>query len=245
MTRRGSKTSFLASLVHPSECGAFSNTFPDIVDVKNPSDGSLGMPNAQIVRAIRSRVPGTIPLSVAIGDATDEPEVYIDRAVKAASCGADFVKVGLYDFTDRGAELRFLEKLCGAVDIAVVAAWYADRLCGRDVSSIPAPAKSAGVSGCLLDTYKKDGKKITDCLDFKALGGFIKACADQSVFSAVAGGLGLDDARWIRELAPDVAGFRGAIASGARSGTGLDRDAVDSIRKMLCRRPSAVSPACN
>lgn len=67
----------------------------DIIDVKNPAEGALGAPEPAVLRAVRRVVPSHVPLSVALGDAPHMPGTLALAAAGAASCGADYVKVGL------------------------------------------------------------------------------------------------------------------------------------------------------
>src|SRR5512136_2742019 len=68
----------------------------DIVDIKNPAEGSLGAPVPATIRAVRTCVPRPQRISVAIGDMPNLPGTAALAALGAAACGADDVKVGLW-----------------------------------------------------------------------------------------------------------------------------------------------------
>jgi hypothetical protein len=65
----------------------------DIVDVKRPSEGSLGANFPWVVRSIKDL--SDKPVSAAIGDFRFLPGGAAMAAYGAACAGADFVKVGL------------------------------------------------------------------------------------------------------------------------------------------------------
>ncbi len=217
---------------------------PDYADVKNPSQGSLGMPDIKVIREIRKRIPKEIPLSVAIGDAdhVNGAAFYIKRALAAVHAGADIIKVGLYDFADRERMFVFLSTLKKAVSkTPIVAALYADIYGADFIVRFPAIAKDSGIHGCLLDTYKKDGgKKLTDFLNIETLGDFAADCRKHGLLSAIAGGLDEGDIEWLLALKPcvDVAGFRGAVCKGPRGGIGIDVKKLKSVKEKIAYKKS-------
>ncbi|MER3458082.1 MAG: hypothetical protein C4309_05110, partial [Chloroflexota bacterium] len=88
----------------------------------------------------------------------------------AASCGADYVKVGLWGPQSEAEAIALLREVRRAVsafpNVAVIAAGYADaHRAGRlDPRLLPRIARDAGVTGCLLDTALKDGRGLFDLL---------------------------------------------------------------------------------
>ena len=223
MKIRNNAVKLLVSVIDASECGAIRACPPDIVDLKNPADGSLGMPDVDTIRSVKKSIPAGLPLSVAIGDAIDDVGLYIARAKLAQEAGADIVKVGLFEFERARREEIFLSRLCRSVRVPVVAAWYADRL-QRPLSELPEPAARAGVRGCLIDSYDKSGGSLTDYVSLADMEAYIEKCGELDVYSALAGSLGERDIEWLLRLKPDIAGFRGAVASGERGEPGIDAE---------------------
>src|SRR4051794_21319898 len=143
----------------------------DVVDAKNPAEGSLGAPAPGVIAEVRDVVPAEWPLSVAIGDLPCLPGTAALAAVGAARSGAAYVKLGLYGGArpeDFAAVLRAAQEAVDG-DAAVIAVAYAD---AERVPSGPlAPsqlvtvAREAGVSGCLIDTAIKDGRGLLSWLD--------------------------------------------------------------------------------
>ena len=68
----------------------------DIVDVKNPDEGSLGAPSPGSIERVREVVPPERPVSAAIGDMPNLPGTAALAALGAARSGAAYVKVGLW-----------------------------------------------------------------------------------------------------------------------------------------------------
>jgi len=229
MTTRDSAVKLLVSVIDASECGAIRACPPDIVDLKNPTEGSLGMPDIETIREVKKSIPAGLPLSVAIGDAVDDAQPYIARAKLAHEAGADIVKVGLFGFESARREELFLSRLCSCVCVPVVAAWYADRI-ERPIAALPEPAARAGVRGCLIDSYLKTGGGLTDYVSLADMEAYIGKCRELDVFSALAGSLGERDIEWLLRLKPDVAGFRGAVTKGERGEPGIDVDRLSFYR---------------
>ncbi len=85
----------LVSVVDAAEARLAVAGGADIVDVKNPAEGSLGAPEPGTLTRVRDAVPADVPLSVAIGDLPSLPGTAALAALGAARCGAAYVKVGL------------------------------------------------------------------------------------------------------------------------------------------------------
>lgn len=223
MKIRNSVVKLLVSVIDASECSAIRECPPDIADLKNPGDGSLGMPAVETICNVKKSIPASLPLSVAIGDAIDDVEMYIARAKLAEKAGADIVKVGLFGFESAQHEEHFLSRLCRSVCVPVVAAWYADRL-KRHLHELPELAARAGARGCLIDSYDKTGGSLTDYVSLADMEAYVEKCGALDVYSALAGSLGEHDIKWLLRLKPDIAGFRGAVASGERGEPGIDAE---------------------
>jgi len=67
----------------------------DILDVKNPREGSLGANFPWAIRAVVDLVDGRVPVSATIGDLDFKPGTASLVALGAAVAGADYIKAGL------------------------------------------------------------------------------------------------------------------------------------------------------
>jgi uncharacterized protein (UPF0264 family) len=216
----------LVSVIDPSECAAFSR-WPHYLDIKNPSDGSLGMPSPETVNRIRKIVGDRAVISAAIGDATDNVELYTERAVAVTHAGADIIKVGLFSFKDIKSASDFLSAIKRNLAITgkvskVVCAMYADKADKKFLKDFPAMARTTGMWGCLIDTYGKANGKLTVYMEQKELKQFTADCKKNGVASALAGGLEISDICWLADIAPDIVGFRSAVVKNSRAQTGVD-----------------------
>src|SRR6185295_9594756 len=80
----------LVSVVDAAEAAAAAAAGADIVDVKNPAEGSLGAPSPAVIERVRAAVPPALPVSVAIGDMPNLPGTAALAALGAARSGASF-----------------------------------------------------------------------------------------------------------------------------------------------------------
>ncbi len=199
---------------------------PDFLDLKDPRDGSLGMPSLATIEAVRTAAGDAVTFSTAIGDAAYEPELYAQRAINAALAGADIVKVGLKTVSAEQASW-FFAAIRRALNARapytrLVAGFYADLMDENDLKKLPAAAQSAGVWGCLIDTFDKVGKRLGHYYGPETLAGFTADCRGRGLKSALAGGLTESDLLWLDEAEPDIVGFRSAVTRGARHESGID-----------------------
>jgi len=221
----------LVSVVDADEARAAAAAGADIVDVKNPAEGSLGAPAPDVIERVRAAVGPEIPVSVAIGDMPNLPGTAALAALGAARSGATFVKVGLWGSAtvpDAVALLRAVR--LAAADAVVVAGAYADarRVAPEPLAPelLPSVASMAGVKWCLLDTAVKDGRGLFDWISPDA---FVANAHDLGLQVALAGALRAEDLPAARASGADVAGVRSAACvDGVRSGP-LDAERVRAL----------------
>ena len=228
----------LVSVVDAEEARIAAEAGADIVDVKNPAEGSLGAPAPAVIAEVRAAVPEELPVSVAIGDMPNLPGTAALAALGAARSGATFVKVGLWGVSaqaDAVALLRAVRE--AAADAVVVAGAYADarRVAPAPLAPelLPRVAHAAGVRVCLLDTAVKDGRGLFDWLAPVDLASFVEEAHALNLQVALAGALRADDLPTVRACGADIVGVRSAAcADGARSGP-LDVARVRALRGAL------------
>jgi uncharacterized protein (UPF0264 family) len=216
----------LVSVVDAGEARAAAAAGANIVDVKNPAEGSLGAPSPAVIADVRAAVPAELPVSAAIGDMPNLPGTAALAALGAARSGATFVKVGLWGVSTEDGAVRLLRAVRDGVSsvrgAVVVAAAYAD---ARRVAQAPlAPkllprvAHAAGVGVCLLDTAVKDGRGLLEWLAPDALTALVAEGHAAGLQVALAGALRSDDLAVVRATGADIAGVRSAAcADGSRA----------------------------
>jgi len=209
----------------------------DIIDLKNPSEGSLGASFPWLIKKIRN-YGNNFTLSVAIGDMPNLPGTAALASSGAATCGADIVKVGLYgphSFKEGVALLKGVVKAAKDINknILVVGAGYADfkSFNGIDSMDIPSICNSAGADIAMLDTYSKNGEKLFDFIDSETLRKFVDKAHEYNLLAALAGSLKSKDIYKLNELGTDVTGFRGAVCSESDRKNGVLE--INRVRKIV------------
>jgi uncharacterized protein (UPF0264 family) len=213
------------SVVSPDEVDAALAGGADVVDVKNPAEGSLGAPSTALLRAVRARVVPPILVSAALGDAPHLPGTMALAAAGAAACGADYVKVGLLGSARPEQALELLLAVRRAVDeisprTRLVAVAYADaaRVGALLPDELPSIAEKAGVYGVMLDTAMKDGLSTLAALGVRGVTSFVAEAQALGLMTALAGALGPGELASVRLLGVDLVGVRGSACEGGRGG---------------------------
>jgi (5-formylfuran-3-yl)methyl phosphate synthase len=235
----------LVSVVDEGEAREAAAAGADIVDVKNPAEGSLGAPSPAVIESVRAAVPAELPVSAAIGDMPNLPGTAALAALGAARSGAGFVKVGLWGASTEMEAVALLRAVRDGVarvpGAAVVAAAYADarRLARAPLAPelLPRVARAAGVGVCLLDTAVKDGRGLLDWLAPDALTSLVAGAHAAGLQVALAGALRSEDLPVVRATGADIAGVRAAACgNGKRSGL-LDAARVRALRAACAATP--------
>jgi uncharacterized protein (UPF0264 family) len=209
----------------------------DILDVKNPREGSLGANFPWVIRSVAEVAGGKLPVSATIGDFDYKPGTASLAALGAAFSGADYIKVGLLKIENQGQAGDMLSHIVRSVKEfddkkKLVAAAYSD--CARVGSispmDLPEVAAECGADVVMVDTAIKDGKSTFEFMTESEIIEFISAGHDFGMEVAIAGTIKFEDLELLKRVAPDIIGVRGAVCGGDRSGT---------IKEELVRRMKA------
>jgi uncharacterized protein (UPF0264 family) len=239
----------LVSVVDAGEARAAAAAGADIVDVKNPAEGSLGAPSPAVIAGVREVVPAGLPVSAAIGDMPTRPGTAALAALGAAGSGATFVKVGLWGVTTEGDAVLLLRAVRDAVanvpGAVVVAAAYADA--GRVAHAplapelLPRVAGAAGVGVCLLDTAVKDGRGLLEFLGPDTLTSLVSDAHAAGLQVALAGALRAEDLPVVCDTGADIAGVRSAACRDGRRSGRLDAERVRALVAACASTPPRAS----
>ncbi len=226
----------LVSPMNVREAIASEQGGADIIDVKNPREGSLGANFPWVIGEIRSCVKK--PLSATIGDFNFKPGTASLAALGAAVAGAQYVKVGLYDIHSEAEAYDLLSAVVKSVKSydpgrLVVASAYSDHARIGSISpfDLPAVARRAGCDVVMVDTGIKDGKSTFAFMDETELRSFVDLSHASGLQCAVAGSIKFEDIPLLKRLEPDIIGVRGIVCGG---------DRTDSIRSDLVTRLKAM-----
>ncbi len=208
----------------------------DIIDVKKPSEGSLGANFPWVIREIKAL--STKPVSAAIGDFDYKPGGASLAAYGAACSGADYIKVGLmFDGIDKASDL--IESVVKAVkdefpEKRVVISAYSDYVRLGSISPFdmaPLVAK-AGADLAMIDTGIKDGKSTFDFMDEATLTRFTWKNHDLGIGTAIAGAMKMEDIPVLKRINPDIIGVRGMVCGGDRNAS-IREDLVQKLVAMV------------
>jgi (5-formylfuran-3-yl)methyl phosphate synthase len=226
----------LVSVTDAQEARVAVEAGVDIVDVKNPAEGSLGAPTPGVIERVREVVPSEHPVSAAIGDTPNLPGSAALAALGAARAGAAYVKVGLLGPSTIDAAVVLLRAVREATDgeAAVIAAAYADaeRVPGGPLppGAVVEAARRAQVAGCLLDTAVKDGRGLFEWLTPAALETLVAEGQTAGLELALAGGLRAEELGLVRATGADIAGVRAAACRDGRRTGPLDAERIGRLR---------------
>lgn len=218
----------------------------DIVDVKNPKEGSLGANFPWIIKSIKELVEkekgNGVKISAAIGDFDYKPGTASLAALGAASAGAEYIKVGLHKIKTKEEAIDLLTGVVKAVkefdsDKKIVSAFYADykRINSISPFEIDAIGEEVDIDVAMIDTGIKDGKSTLEFLSEEELKMFISGSKALGLMTALAGSLKFEDVPTIKKVGPDIIGVRGMVCGGNREDS-VRAELVGELKRMVGER---------
>lgn len=203
-----------------------------LIDVKEPSRGSLGAAGPAAWREVAAAVAGRVPLSAALGELLDEKRPdpgLLDSAYQ-------FAKLGLSNcgrFSDWPA--RWSSAVASLPQgTASVAVAYADWRAAQspEPMAIVEVAPRAGCQALLIDTFDKSAGDLFDHLDAGELRGLIAEGRKSGLLIVLAGSLSSVTLSQAARLAPDLVAVRGAVCRGSR-GASVEKHLVRELAFLL------------
>jgi (5-formylfuran-3-yl)methyl phosphate synthase len=219
----------------------------DVVDVKEPSRGSLGAVDAAVVASVVDCVAGRVPVSAALGEldtfSTGGPCEFLPQL----PAGVALVKLGLAGCRARSDwPLRWQAVLAEiAVATKPVAVVYGDwHAAGAPPpDEVLAAAVALGCPALLVDTWDKSAGTLLDHWPPDRLARFVRRVRKHGLAVVLAGGLsGASLAAAVR-LRPDLVALRGAVCRGDRTGT-ICPDRVNEVRQAISAAWRPIGVAC-
>ncbi len=212
----------------------------DIIDVKNPKEGSLGANFPWMIQAVR-KAAGSVPVSATIGDFNYKPGTASLAALGAAVAGAEYVKVGLYDIKTKEQAFDMLINIVRSVkdydkNKKVVASGYSDyrRIGSLPLYELPAIGMKAGVDVVMMDTGIKDGRSTFDFQTEDDLTGFVSRARSLGLQTAIAGTLKFENIPVLKRISPDIIGVRGCVCGGDRN-SAIKKELVDKLKAEMMK----------
>ncbi|MBE6487952.1 MAG: (5-formylfuran-3-yl)methyl phosphate synthase [Methanosphaera stadtmanae] len=217
----------LVSVINLEEAKEAIKGKADILDIKNPKEGSLGANFPWIIKQI-SEYSKDMIISTTVGDVPYKPGTVSLASLGCAVSGSNYVKVGLYGTKDYSQAKDVMDAVVKTIkeydqNITVVACGYADSYNIGSVASnlIPKVAYESGCDVAMLDTYVKDGRRLTDYLDKTQLESFVEESHNYNLKVALAGSVNNDDMPLLKSLSCDIVGVRGCVCSDGDRNNGV------------------------
>lgn len=204
-----------------------------LIDVKEPSLGSLGRADERTIQAVVEAVAGRQPVSAALGE-------WVDGAGPLPDADLDYVKFGLAgcrEVPHWRESLRAFRARQTRPELVFVA--YADAECARapSVEDVFDLAAQHPGSVLLLDTHCKAPlaslrhrrPTLLDWLPPHAVVALCMQCRQAGVRIALAGSLGLPEIDALLPARPDWFAVRGAVCAASDRQAGVERDRVRAL----------------
>ena len=219
----GIRTGLLVSVRSAEEATAALAAGADLIDVKDPTRGPLGMAHHEAVAAVVKAVGKKAPVSAALGEWS--PTI-LTAAHWHLELPLAYVKWGLAGYTGGPAWgedlLETKRQLPAGMELVAVA--YADWEKANSVPPIEVArfAKRFRYRAFLLDTFSKDGKTLLDWMTPAEVAELVAGLKRGGVQVAVGGSLKLEQIKQLKNVAPDWFAVRGAICAGGKRDGVLD-----------------------
>lgn len=226
----------------------------DVLDIKEPRRGALGMadpgPIAAIVRRVAEICP-SVSMSVALGEIA---EWHAQRVVPVLAPSVAWLKLGtagLGNDREWGAQMATtFGRFSRRADVRSggettddtsnrqarwIAVGYGDCELARGPwpEEVLAQAALRGCAGVLFDTHSKGNHRLVDCLSIDRLERLAALARSQGLLFALAGKLQIGDIATLRPVQPDIIGIRSAACRGGIRMGPIDADAVRAFREAL------------
>lgn len=200
----------------------------DVIDVKEPNQGSLGAADNDTISAIVRAVAGRAPVSAALGELVDLVVSPNGDIIRRLVDGVSLFKIGLARCATLSNWQAHWQRAIDAMvststnrDGQAVAVVYAD----WPAAQAPSPREilSAAVQrrcpALLIDTWDKSAGTLFDHWPADDLQGFITEVRSHDMFVVLAGSLAGQSVITAARLAPALVAVRTAACEGGRTGT--------------------------
>lgn len=213
----------MISVTNENEASIAYTSKAQLIDIKNPAEGSLGAQNPLIIKNIVASLPSNIEISATVGDVPYLPCTIAQAVYAVASFGVNYVKIGFKGCTNTNEAENLASTIVHSIDkinTHIVVGCYADYEDNNILSpfEILQAVKNTGISGILIDTLEKKGKNIFDYMSVEELKKFTNTAHDYKLLVALAGSIKYEHIDTLKKIGTDISGVRGAICDGDRMG---------------------------
>jgi len=221
----------------------------DIIDIKEPSQGSLGRAAASVMdditRFVRSQSPETI-VSAALGEvakiATSSRRiVWPETSLNLVKCGLSGLLPNVNQWQDSWQSFRQSKAVCHLNQWVAVS--YAD----YQRANAPAPLdvfEEGFRIGCpvmLVDTFVKDGTGLFDWMSPPELKELRRVTQSSGTKLALAGQISASQIPQVLAADPDIIAVRGAVCAHGDRGATVTADRVHQLVMALQQAASILT----
>ncbi len=216
----------------------------DIVDIKNPKEGSLGGHSPVLINKIRKIVPQGLGLSAAVGDINNRPGLVSQAVFGLANCGLQYIKMGLCDCFSIEEAVHLVKHSVQAIKylnntVKLVICGYADgeSLGLFSYKDVPYVVYKSGADVAMIDTFVKNNSKgLFDFVREKDLSKFRSQSREYKLEVALAGSLTKDDIIKIRNNNfADIVGIRSLACREGKRNNNIEALKVREIKIYINR----------
>ena len=183
----------------------------DILDLKDPSKGSIGSWKNFEIKKVITRFKKRTKISATLGDIFNNKE-FKESLERFDNLNLDFVKFGLLSFANENLfeKLRLISLKQFRTKLVCVVFVDHKETFERVNRSIKI-FLDAGIEFILLDTFRKDEGNLLDFCNMEDLKEFISKCKHFNIKVGLAGGLKESQVPPLLCLKPNIIGFRSAV----------------------------------
>ena len=241
-----SKIQLLVSVKNCQEALVAATAGADIVDIKDPDQGSLGFAGWATITAIVRSVKRSCVVSAALGELYQWQN---QRTLQATFHAADlpslqFAKIGLARQCKSESHLEHSSAWLAdwqsvRTNLQNVKQWVAVAYSDFACCGTPHPQRvldAAIETNCrvfLLDTFVKDGLTTFDHLSEVELRGLAQRSQTAGIKIAIAGQVSVDNVESFQAIRPDIVAVRGAVCEGEDRRRSIQQDQVVKLKAAL------------
>jgi uncharacterized protein (UPF0264 family) len=214
-------TRLLVSVRSLDEACLASEAGVDLIDLKEPRDGSLGRVARDTAWLVCQRFARTRPLSMALGELADWSDADWEAASRIPE-GILFAKVGLAGCAGLSNWHATWRRAIGTFPphCQAAAVIYADwqNAGAPEPDQVLEAAVAGGCRALLVDTWSKGRGNVFAHCKLPEIDALFRRAKGSGLLTVLAGSLRLDDLEDAVSLSPDYLAVRGAVCSGPREG---------------------------
>ena len=232
----GTSTGLLLSVRNEVEAKQTLGCGVDILDIKEPANGALGMVAPEMIRSILEATPPESCVSIALGELREmvNPGMILSQLPDLPQL--QFAKIGLSGLRNQSRWKQQLVRLIARIpeSISPVGVVYADddAMAPTAMEVVETTAEMGGIA-VLVDTFEKSRGNVFEHLGVHNLEQIRHRARRLGMAFVLAGSLGIEDLETVKRINPDYVGIRGAACRGRARGNAISQTLLKRFRDQL------------